>query len=1015
MTLFTYRRIAKGLAGLLFFSFIAGMVIIHAPLGSVFSSWVENRMGDLLDAQVTIGGLDFSIYRGMHAQQLTIRPETLPDESVTLTDVSVEHSVAGLLIGRYRMKRIDIGNINTTITPGLITWASGKLENQGTDSGNFPDISVGDGVLDLGLSELLEPLQVKPFDIDKLRFSVRQHNRHISGMLSFAVGANDVRLRFEAAADQGFIESEVEINGFDLSFLKPLRVGEHYLDPSRMKVSGVLSGTVTYLTSSRQWVGGLLLSGVAAGLPETGLVITNGRAGIQLSDGEVTIHGGDFHALGGQVTIPLVEIGLGEEGIEVFRFSADTKGLDLPLVKESGILMFLPERFHPDRLDSGQVDASIDGRWHPVAGFDYQVDAMLQNVSGLLKNPEVEFSRLKAQADMKASGAVRIKAASANFWDGRVEIDGSLSIVGDGRLEDLDLDIQIEDMIFNDTLMGMLPEPVQKGIRFAGPSNVVKGGGDIKLAEAATSLELTVVAEKLVPFDLPIEFENATGTIKWIRGTSRILFEDVSGTTSGNPVRGNGVLRVGDGLEADFTVLGKDIGLSREILDWLHVDIGDWQVDGRFDLALQAMSWRPVPNSVIASLSGIESAIDLKGVSLDHPEHGRVGRSLYGTLEQTADGLDLKDFKGDVYAIAMTGSGVFPFQHMDKKPYLLMKSEIFELNPDLYHPLPFETGLEEMGLGGRGSIETRIVANFDDGLSLSGEATATLYDMNMVKANTSMGASGAVRLHFLGERFWGNLSLHDVHLSNLAIEKFATDFNYNSHRLHFEDLNIEAYGGNIVSDEVYVNTKDKFWETRFDIDQLDLGKLIKSFDVMDNEVPEGILRSGFTLNGVGFDTHSIEGRADVKIDDGKLYSFPILVAVLSLFDLRLPTQSPVTNAIGSFGIGNGQITIEDLLFTGGSLPIYMEGYVGLQNHIPVKDQPLYLIVTLARNESILDRIPLVGILKHYTIDLLRRLVFQARVGGTLGDYKVTTISSPITDQIQKMWSFLENAVMVPED
>ncbi len=1015
MTLLTYQRIAKGLIGLLFFTVIAGMLIVHAPLGLVLSSWVENRMGDSLDAQVTIDGLDLTIYRGMHARQLVIRPENLPGERVTLTGVSVEHSVVGLLLGRYRMKRIDITGIKTAITPGLITWASGKSENQGTASGNFPEVSIGGGVIDLGLSELFEPVPVEPFGIDKLRLSVRQDNRHISGTLSFAAGGNDVDLRFEAAPDEGFIESEIEINGFDLSFLKPFRVGEHYLDPSRLKVRGVLSGKVTYLTSSRQWVSDLHLSGVAAGHPTTGLVITNGRAGIQLSGGELMVHGGDFHAFGGQITIPLVEIGLGKEGIEVFRFNAGAKGLDLPLVKNSGILVFLPEQFHPDRLDSGQVDASIDGRWYPADGLDYHVDAMLRNVSGVLKNPEVEFSHLNARADMNSSGTVRIKAASANFWEGSAEVYGSLDVAGEGRLEDLDLDIHIKDMIFNDTLMRMLPEPVQKGIRFAGPSDVVKGGGDIKLSEAVTSLELTVFAEKLAPFALPIEFENATGTIKWIGGTSRILFEKVSGTTDGNPVRGNGVLRVRDGVEADFTVLGKDIGLTREILDWLRIDIGRWQVDGKLDLALQAINWRPVTNSVIASLSGIESEIDLKGVSLDHPDYGRVGRSLYGTLEQTANGLDLKDFKGDVYGIALTGTGAFPFHHMDKKPSLSMKSEVFELGPHLYRQLPFESGFEEMGLGGRVSIETRIVANLDDDLSLSGDASAKLYDLNMMKAGTQMGANGTVWLDFHGKRLRGNVSLNDVHLSNLSIEQFVTDYNYSNHQLHLSDLRIEAYGGNIVSDEVVVHTVDKSWGTQFEINKLDLGKLIRSFDIMDNDVPQGILRSGFTLTGVGFDTQSIEGRADVKIDGGKLYSFPILLAVLSLFDLRMPTQSPVTNAVGSFGIGNGLITIEDLLFTGGSLPIYMEGHIGLQNHIPLKDQPIHLIVTMTRNESILDRIPLVGIFKHYTIDLLRRLVFQARVGGTLGDYKVTTISSPITDQIQKMWLFLENATMVPED
>ena len=150
------------------------------------------------------------------------------------------------------------------------------------------------------------------------------------------------------------------------------------------------------------------------------------------------------------------------------------------------------------------------------------------------------------------------------------------------------------------------------------------------------------------------------------------------------------------------------------------------------------------------------------------------------------------------------------------------------------------------------------------------------------------------------------------------------------------------------------------------------------------------------------------------VQNGKLYDLPIMVAVLSLFDLKVPTQRPITDAYGSFTIGNGLMTIEDLLFTGGAIPIYMEGFIGLQANLESDMQPIFLIITIPRRDTLLDQIPIVNLLKRYTIDFLRRMVFQARVTGTLGDYRVTNISTPIVAPIQKMFSLIERLTSQPE-
>ncbi|HMA67215.1 MAG TPA: hypothetical protein VKO20_05300, partial [Desulfosalsimonadaceae bacterium] len=75
--------------------------------------------------------------------------------------------------------------------------------------------------------------------------------------------------------------------------------------------------------------------------------------------------------------------------------------------------------------------------------------------------------------------------------------------------------------------------------------------------------------------------------------------------------------------------------------------------------------------------------------------------------------------------------------------------------------------------------------------------------------------------------------------------------------------------------------------------------------------------------------------------------------------------------------------------------------------------PLELIVTVAKEEGVLDQIPLINWAKRYTLDYLRRLVFQTRVAGTLGDYEVITVSNPITEPVRKMFSLLEKLAQKP--
>lgn len=977
-------------------------VVFFAPLGPVLSFRVEKTLEDRIAATVEIEALDFRLYRGMRAKRVTIKPEGLPGETIILEDISVDHRAFDLLKGNYRVDRIRIGNAVSTAGAGMGRWASDVI-HAGDMAGELPDIEIDDGIITPALPEFF-----RPFHMERVRASVTQRDGEpISGAVMFSAGENEVEIAFVADAGEGFVEADILATGFDFSFLPDLEIAGVGIEPSRVKVRGGLSGTVTFLTSSGQWVGDLSLTGLTAGHPEAGLVVTGGRSRIQIADREIMLHGTTLHAAGGRLTAPAAAIQLGEKGVAAFQVHGDAKGMDLDRLKEIGVFEFLPGSFQPGRVDAGKADAAIKGVWASGEGFDYRADVSIHDASGGLKDPAVEFMDFDAQAVITPPGRVRIQSASARFWEGRAEVAGTFDI-SEREIDNPDMDIYFEDVAENDALMALLPEYIQDGVRFAGPSNG-KIGGYIGLMHDTISLELDVYAEKLAPPVLPVEFHGAAGTIRWSTGVPRVRFDNVSGDIDGRPVWGSGALLVEGPLASDFTVSGENIRLTRDLLDWLGIDTGRWQADGRFDIDLQARDWFPSEDSVADSFAGIRSTLTLREVSFSHPDYGRAVRSFNGVLSQEPEGINLDHFTASVFGIHVDGSGHFPFDEKAINPHLAVQSETFELTPKLFAQLPIQTMPEDLDPGGRASFSGTIEALYDDGFVFLGDMEARFSEATITYSGTPLGASGFSRLRFSGDGLSGSVSLEPITAGNFDVDRLSGDFDYSAPVLAFSDVHLAGYGGTMASEETWINLSDKTWATEIDLSDVDVESVAESFGIMQKQRPTGRLRSSISLEGRLFDTQAIKGAGEATIEGGRLYSFPILLPVLSLFDLKLPTQNPVSDAYGVFRIGNGVIVIEDLFFSGGAIPIHMDGYIGLQNDVAFEDQPIYMLVTLARKEGVVDRIPLVNILKHHTIGFLRRVVLQARVTGTCGDYKVETLATPVTKQIQKLWSFLEQA------
>jgi len=293
-----------------------------------------------------------------------------------------------------------------------------------------------------------------------------------------------------------------------------------------------------------------------------------------------------------------------------------------------------------------------------------------------------------------------------------------------------------------------------------------------------------------------------------------------------------------------------------------------------------------------------------------------------------------------------------------------------------------------------------------------------MHHIEMMPGQTRISANGTARIS-ASTQDWrqseieGAVSLDNISYGKLDGDRLSADFSYKDRQLAIPEMTIGAYAGKIRITDTKIHTGDGSWQTTANLAHLDLESLVGAYGIEGRDAPSGVMRGDIRIAGQRLDAKTLTGQGTLKISRGRLYSFPLLVSVFNVLDLKLPRQSPVTDAYGDFNIENGELTVKDLLFSGGSVPAHVEGNVQLGAEGGLKQKPISFIVTVAKQENILDQIPLINWAKRYTLDYLRNLVLQARVEGTFADHKVTTLSSPLTDPIRKMFFLLEKFTPAP--
>ncbi|MDZ7831540.1 MAG: AsmA-like C-terminal region-containing protein [Desulfobacterales bacterium] len=981
---------------------------------------IEKAMGERLNADVRMRGVDFSLLSGVHIEELALSPAEIrgkpgAEAPLALTDIRIRHSWLSLLRGKYRPTRVIVEKLNARMAPEYVDWLSGIEPPD--PSRPKPEIDIKNGRL-----KLQWPVFTRPVQINNLNFSVwpEAGGKKVTGTSRFEFGKNRVRMGFEVMPESGEINTRFTLHGFDLSALPAVESEKAVFEPEKLEMAGILSGTLAIHLASEgrrpDLNGEITVSGLSARYPGVPFEFENGFAKLSVTDNTVAIRDGAINCAQGGVEIPAAGLRFENQSLTCAWLRASVSGIDVPVIADERLLAFLPEHYRP-QLDGGKATGGVYLRWQPGDDLSYSGDFMLTGVSGSMPAYETDFSELDANVSLSAPGRIVIRQARARVLGGRAEAAGSCQFIG-GKIKNPALELRLADVTETSHVVSRLPAGVRNVIDKAG----FKGSeidGLIALQPGHTKVDLSIAARQAELPDLPIQLTDPHLDVRWTSEARRVVFDNVRAKFNGSPLAGSGTLVFGrKSPYLNFSILGRYLPVNNQVLEWAGLELKNWRAGGRFDIEMRAKQWWPSGTGAAEFLDNMRVQVDMRDGVLHHPEAGKLAENISGHLMLDREGVHFSSLIGDVYGIGLRGSGRVPFSEDSENAYFRMESENISLDEKLYDRLPFDIGLKELGLAGQCEVKGELQGIGLKDKPFSGNMTMLMHHVEMQPKATRINASGTARVTVSAPNWQefeisGVMELDGLSYGNLDAERVSADFAYKDRMLDIPELVVGAYGGKLNFKETRIDTTAGSWQTQAHMAHLDLESLVGAFGVEGRKAPSGVMRGDIEMSGRGLNPGTFSGEGTIKIGRGRLYSFPVLVSVFNVLDLKLPRQSPVTDAYGDFRIDEGRLAIRDLLFSGGSVPAHMEGEISLDSAGSLKQMPIDLIVTVAKQEGILDQIPLLNWAKHYTVDYLRRLVLQARVKGTFGDYKVDTLSSPLTSPIRKMFSLLERFTPAP--
>lgn len=956
-------------------------LIIHASsflLSPLLAKRIESTLSANLDADVEIKGPEINFFTKASINSIAITPHgrgTGKQKAIRLSKISIDLSIASLVSGRFLPENILIENIQINLNKPVLNWFL-SLDSGVGFTGRLPALVILDGNI-----KIKHPVLKKTFQLKNIKASGPAGKMiTVKGKAGFEGQTNQLDFNMNWAAHAA--EAEIRADNFDISFLPAINIEDRTFNPALLNSGKKLTGNLSFSIS-----------------PESRTV---------------TFQNGLFDIAGGILEISSGGIGFDKKGIERVWLRADARRLNSSILKNFNKLLQTNKTFAAV-IEQGRVNINGLARWSRNSGLDYEADISVRDGSAYFPELETMVDDIEAEIEASSTGGLKIRKSVGWVSNGKIEAIGYLDLKNT-EIKDYRLEFNLSEITGNDSIHLILPAKVSKVVKdMQVQESQVSGRILLSLEHAKVALDVKA-RQTRIP-GLPFTVSNPEAMIKWNSDSKEIYFNGCRGHINGGSLSGNIVLKYNGPPKADFTLHGRRLPINRELLEWLELDNTPWMIRGGYDIELRASNWRSGKKSPSQALKKLQVQADLRNLSIYHHRHGNVADNWYGHLSIDSEGTRLKGFRGEIFKIGFHANGTIPSHDLSDAVFGL-ESENISLNKELYRRLPFGEKIVKTGLKGQCELRAELRCLGKNWMPQQGSISTVIHSLNAEDGSLKLNTGGIARLTFSGLdtgdiRVEGKFDMNGLSLDRFEANRLNGDFNYHEGIIKIPEMKINAYGGNIRFADSFINTQKGIWHTDFLLAHIDLESVFAAFGITGENTPAGSLRGQIELKGKRLDPEAIDGGGTIKIARGMLYDFPIFASVFNVLDLQMPRQRPITNAYGNFKVKKGKISINDLLLTGGTVPMHMEGSVGLKRDIRFKDQELDLLVTAAKTDGLLDRIPVVNWIKHYTLDLFRRLAMQARVEGTVGNYKIKRLSSPVTKPIEKMWSLMEKLAPSP--
>jgi len=963
---------------LVLFCLLAAFQASGYILGRIMAPRLEKQISSLIDARVVLDNMRFSFLTGARADRVVISLPENPNQSrdlhLEISELSVSHGLTELIAGQYQVTGIRIRNLEASATPAALPVLS-VLRKKIKQKQRFPDIRIIRG--DISISHPDFPRGLHISDLTASRMGNGQ--MEIDALASFDGHENNIRAHINVDPGQIHASAQLSVSGHPLSSFPAGRLLEKFPQLGQLTPDQSVTGKITaqYDQASQSLI-------FSRGRFETG------NTSFRISSAGIDFDNKDLHRA---------------------WVNADFWEVELALLDRLGMFKNMPEKIRP-RITDGELHARVHGRWNPGSGFDWDAGLTVESGAVFLPGLNTRVDAIEANVDLAFPGRIHIRQSRGRTSGGRIRASGSLGWDSRAGIHNPFIEIDMDHIRPDKQIDRLLPESIRKAVHKLNLQNPGVNG-KILFAGPEMELDLGVYAQTARLPHLPFSLHTPSATIRWRTGEKTVRLDDLSARLHGKNLEGNALLYVKQPVCADFTLFGRHLPIQSEVLDWLGIETGTWSVDGRYDLELQARKWRSNGSNPSDRLKGIEASVDIRDLSMTHPDYGRVADNWYGHLALAGDRLRLGDFRGNLFNAGFEANGFIPLNGKDTSR-LRLESKTIAVNQALRNALPgrYARVLKEFDLTGQCELQADLVFDKKNKIPSSARITAVIHHLEAQQSSVAASTGGSIRadisrLNTEGFEFEGFAELSRVTVGRFESDRLSARFSGNRKRLDIPEMKVSAYGGAISFADVVVLPGPRQWQARIMPAHIDVETLVGAFGVTGRHAPAGSLRGAIELRGTGFEPEAMEGAGEIKIDRGRLYQFPVLASVFKVLDLQLPAQSPITDAYGTFRISGGRMDIEDLLLLGGTMPMHVAGFVDLKNNKAFQDQNMDLLVTTTKTDGILNKIPVLNWVKHYTIDWFRRLVFQARVRGTIGDYEVQSLASPLATPIKRMWSLME--------